>query len=62
MSDDDRLVHATWSRSFPMVTVLAFGDRSYTVMFGSARKPPLVQIGWAGWRPNFISFPRWQRL
>jgi hypothetical protein len=63
MSDDDEdLVHATWSRRFPLISVLAFADRSYTITIGSRRKPPLLQLGWYRWWPTSLGFPRWRRL
>lgn len=54
-------VNASWSRDFGPVTILAFGDRSYTLMIGSGRKLPMIEIGWARWRPNFVRFPRLSR-
>jgi hypothetical protein len=54
-------VHTTWSKVLDPLTILAFGDHSYTVMFGSAHKPPLLEVGWTRWRPNFIAFPPAQR-
>jgi hypothetical protein len=58
----DGEIHATWSRQVGPVTILAFGDRSYTLILRADHKPPLLEIGWSGWRPNFISFPRWRPL
>jgi hypothetical protein len=63
MSDDEEpLVHAAWSRSFPLITVLAFADRSYTMMLGGSQKPPFLELGWYRRRPTSLSFPRWRRL
>jgi hypothetical protein len=55
-------VHATWSRRLPGVTVLAFADRSYHLMLGSGDKPPLAELGWAKWRPNYVRFPRFTKI
>jgi hypothetical protein len=54
-------VNATWSRNIGPVTILAFGDRSYTVMIGSSHKPPMIEVGWARWRPSALRFPRLSR-
>jgi hypothetical protein len=54
-------VNATWSKALGPLTILAFGDHSYTLMLGSRRKPPLVVVGWASRRPNFIDVPRFRR-
>jgi hypothetical protein len=59
--DEGMSVNATWSRNVGPVTILAFGGQSYTVMIGSKHKPPMIEIGWARWRPNFVSFPRLSR-
>jgi hypothetical protein len=37
-------VHATWSRRFPFVTILAFADHSYLIDIGSDHKAPLMSV------------------
>ncbi len=49
------------SASFGPLTVLFFKDGSCTLMLGWGDGPPLVELGWRRWRPNFIGFPRWRR-
>jgi hypothetical protein len=38
IDSDASLVHATWSRHLPLVTILAFRDHSYGIMFGTRHK------------------------
>jgi hypothetical protein len=53
------LVHATWQRHVPGVSVRAFLDRSYLIDFGFAsHKPPFLTVGWYRWHPDFIELDR----
>jgi hypothetical protein len=56
------VVHATWSKRFPGLQILAFADHTYLIDIGRDDKPPLVTIGWDRWWPDSIRFPRWRRL
>jgi hypothetical protein len=49
------LVHATWQRAFPGVSVRAFLDHSYLIDFAFAGdKPPFLTVGWYRWHPDFL--------
>jgi hypothetical protein len=56
------LIRATWNRRLlGVVWIYAFADHSYGIDIGRASKPPLITIGWTGWRPTFVRLRRWTR-
>lgn len=61
-NDDDHKVRATWNRRFWGFQILAFGDHTYSIDFGSDRKPVFMSVGWRRWYPYRLEFPRFRKL